>query len=144
MTSIEGTSVLHKASGETNKRITHPRPAWVSSGPQPTRWSGLYWVVLGDLPVGSFRRRQKPAYRSRSFDDEVLLSIVLRASSERVLWDPLPLPLPVGAWRCRLAPLRLFRMKSDISSGVSGRVTSPLKPFDISGEPETAKSKNRK
>ena len=38
--------------GETNKRITHPRPAWVSSGPQPTRWSGLYWVVLGDLPVG--------------------------------------------------------------------------------------------
>ena len=21
-------------------------------GPKPTRWSGLYWVVLGDLPVG--------------------------------------------------------------------------------------------
>ena len=47
-------------------------------------YTGSYLAISQSV----LRITHTPAYRSRSFDDEVLLSVVLRVSSERFTRDP--------------------------------------------------------
>ena len=88
-TSIEGTSVPRET--WRDQLTIFPPSTRLGLGWAPTNPYWGVWVYTGSylaISQSVLRITHTPAYRSRSFDDEVLLSVVLRVSSERFMRDP--------------------------------------------------------